>query len=131
MELLGRPVPEGLVPVEVSLEDRTSIEVDTRPPPEVELAVYRIVQEAVTNAQRHAGASRVIVSGIVDQHELRVSVADDGSGIDQRTLARGERADKLGMASMRERAEAIEASLTVAGGRDGGTVVSVRWADRR
>lgn len=129
-ELLGRPTPEGLVRVELSLEDRTSIEVDTRPPPEVELAVYRIVQEAVANAQRHAGASRVIVSGLVDQHELLVSVADNGSGIDQRALARGERADKLGMASMRERAEAIEASLTVAGGRDGGTVVAVRWADR-
>lgn len=130
-ELLGRPAPEGLVRVELSLEDRTSIDVDTRPPPDVELAVYRIVQEAVTNAQRHAGASTVIVSGLVDRHELRLSVADDGSGIDERALARGERADKLGMASMRERAEAINARLIVAGGRDGGTVVSVAWANRQ
>lgn len=130
-ELLGRPTHDGLIHVELRFEDMTSIEVDTRPPPDVELAVYRIVQEAASNAQRHASASKVVVSGFVDRHRIRLSVEDDGSGIDDQALARGEREDKLGMASMRERAEAINAKLVVAGEHGRGTVVSVAWADRR
>jgi two-component system sensor histidine kinase UhpB len=49
--------------------------------PEVTLAIYRVIQEGVTNALRHAGASRVDVDVRGDAHSIKVSVADDGSGL--------------------------------------------------
>lgn len=126
-ELLSRQPVDSTARVEVNLDDRTTIDHSTRPPLEVELAVYRIVQEAVANAHRHAGATRVIVSGLIGREELRVTVADDGRGIDQREATQSEREGRLGLASMRERAKAIHASLLVGSEPGGGTVVSVAW----
>jgi signal transduction histidine kinase len=70
-------------------------------PAAVEVAIFRIVEEALTNVVRHAGASRVDVEIAVDRRALRLSVTDDGIG-----MPSGREAG-VGMSSMRERAEEL------------------------
>lgn len=69
-------------------------------PPAVQLGVFRVVQEALQNASRHAQASEVRVALRVEQRHLCVEIEDDGKGFSQEDSAwnRG-----LGLASMRER----------------------------
>lgn len=73
------------------------------------LAAYRIVQEAVTNACRHAGARRIDI--VIDHAEksLRVQVCDDGRGL----AADWQRPGHFGVRGMRERAEALGGSVVV------------------
>ncbi|MDP9144714.1 MAG: GAF domain-containing sensor histidine kinase [Actinomycetota bacterium] len=72
--------------------------------------VFRIVQEALTNAVRHGQPARVTVS-LVDGDELQVLVRDDGHGFDPNE--RNYRGRRLGLTSMRERASAIGGRLTI------------------
>jgi signal transduction histidine kinase len=72
--------------------------------------VFRIVQEALTNAVRHGQPARVTVS-LVDGDELQVLVRDDGRGFDPGE--RNYRGRRLGLTSMRERASAIGGRLTI------------------
>lgn len=89
-------------------------------PAAVEVAAYRIVVEAVNNVQRHSGADRCTVTLARDGGDLRVEVADTGTG-----LASDRRAG-VGLSSMRERAEELGGSFEVAPRPGGGTVVRVR-----
>jgi two-component system sensor histidine kinase UhpB len=93
------------------------LELDVELTPEVELVVYRIAQESLTNVRRHAEASNVLVAlGTVDGG-LRLVVRDDGRGLP--ADARG----GAGIAGMRERALHIGGQLSVTALRDGGTEV--------
>ncbi|MGW0806580.1 sensor histidine kinase [Nonomuraea sp. NPDC002799] len=88
-------------------------------PAAVEVAVYRIVQEALTNVRRHARASS---AGIVLQREhsvLRVLIADDGVGLPERHRA------GVGLGSMRERAAELGGICVVSGEPGTGTKVEV------
>jgi two-component system sensor histidine kinase UhpB len=85
--------------------------------PEVELVVYRVAQESLTNVLRHAGASEVLVAlGNVDGG-LRLVVSDDGRGLPPGA------AGGSGITGMRERALHIGGRLTVGAVRGGGTEV--------
>lgn len=84
---------------------------------EVETAVYRVVQEALTNVGKHAGAQRATVSVTARDGEVRVVVADDGVGFDPQTPASG-----FGLVGMRERVALAGGTLTVDAG-DAGTRV--------
>ncbi|GII55377.1 hypothetical protein Pth03_37660 [Planotetraspora thailandica] len=90
-------------------------------PAAVEVAVYRIVQEALNNVRRHAHASRVLIAVERTRGELRLRVADDGIGPLTRVRA------GVGMSSMRERAAELGGSCVVTGGDTGGTVVEARF----
>ena len=81
-------------------------------PPEIAGDLFRIAQEAVVNAGRHAEATRVELSlrTLGDQIELRV--ADDGHGFDGRPIT-GPEPGHLGLASMRERAELMDGELAI------------------
>lgn len=79
-------------------------------PDAVSMAAYRIVQECVTNAIRHAKPREITISLALSETGLRVDVRDDGSGFDSK--ARGRR-DRLGIAGMRHRAEALGGTLEV------------------
>lgn len=70
------------------------------------LALYRVVQEALSNAVRHSGAGRVTVALAVDDDRIRVEVADDGRGFDRRELDWDE-GGGLGLIGMRERAALV------------------------
>ncbi|HET8758488.1 MAG TPA: sensor histidine kinase [Solirubrobacteraceae bacterium] len=89
-----------------------------------ELAIYRIVQEALTNAIRHAGAGEVALAIAVEGERVRVSVTDDGVGIPR------PQAEDTGIRGMRERALAIGATLAIGTAPGGGTRVALRLGAR-
>jgi signal transduction histidine kinase len=110
-----------------SLEHRTlfSMNAPEKLPPlpaAVEVACYRIVQEALTNVTRHACARTCLVCLSVDQGSgvLEVEITDDGVGIS------GDRVAGVGLSSMRERAEELGGTLTVEREPEGGTRVLAR-----
>ncbi len=84
-------------------------------PAAVATAVYRVVQESLTNTVRHAGASRVVVTLRYAPTSVLVDVQDDGNGGD-------EVLDGHGIAGMRERVAALGGALTAGAGRTGFTV---------
>jgi signal transduction histidine kinase len=86
--------------------------------PQAEAALYRVAQEALHNALRHAGASGVKVTLALTGRQVVLEVSDDGHGFAAPQPAAG-----LGLASMRERAAAAGGALTI---RSGGTGTTVR-----
>ena len=94
----------------------------TLPPlaPEVELAVYRVTQEALTNAVRHSGCSHVRVSVATRPDEVLLRVADDGRGLGDRPITGG------GIRGMRERALVIGGRLVLGVSAEGGVEVEMR-----
>jgi two-component system sensor histidine kinase UhpB len=89
-------------------------------PPEVELAIYRIAQEALTNAMRHSNASEVAVSLAQVNDQVVLRVTDDGQGLPERVTAGG------GLAGMRERAMLIGGELSLGSPPGGGVEVTLR-----
>jgi signal transduction histidine kinase len=85
---------------------------------EVALHLYRITQEALSNAMRHANATRVDVRLLRDQQRLTISVADDGCG----SAIQG-RPDGMGWKTMRYRAKLIGAEIKVDSKPAGGTTI--------
>ena len=98
-----------------------------RPPADIEVAVFRIVQEAVTNAVSHARSAQVRVSGEVGPDAISIDVSDDGQGMDVREIELAMRDGHMGVASMRRRAEAIDARLSHHSSPGRGTTVRLRW----
>jgi PAS domain S-box-containing protein len=86
---------------------------------EVETAAYRIVQECLSNAARHAEATRVEVELSRRNGSLGVRIADDGNGFDPGTESAG-----YGLRGMRERVDLLDGSLTVESARSRGTSVT-------
>lgn len=86
---------------------------------------YRICQEAITNAAKHARARRIDVRLAVTDARAVLTVRDDGVGLP----ADGARGAGLGLSSMQHRAAAIGAHLTVTSRRDGGTEVRVEFPE--
>ena len=113
--------------VGVAVRDETGSGQNGRPPPEVEIAIYRIVQEALANAIRHSGGKRAKVSGTVAVGRIVLTVSDDGMGLADTSLERGTRSGRLGVASMRNRAESVGAALAFEPSAEGGLAVKVSW----
>jgi signal transduction histidine kinase len=88
-------------------------------PAAVEVAAFRIAQEALTNVARHADARRAVVSIAVDD-ALALEVRDDGRGLPSPHRT------GVGLTSMRERATELGGSFAIAGAEDGGTLLRVR-----
>jgi signal transduction histidine kinase len=115
----------GPKPAIEDLADRTSarhgVEVttdvglsDARRAPELELAVYRIIQEGLTNAVKHSGAERIDVRVIEEGGSVRVRVADDGEGFDPAASTSG-----FGLTGMRERVGLLGGELSVSSSESG------------
>jgi len=112
-------------------EERTGIEIQLdlqladeglTIPAETSLAVYRILQEALNNVGRHAGAKRVAVSLLHEIAELRLSVYDDGKGFEMSQLSASAGS---GIVGMQERAHLVRATLEVRSVPDEGTRVEL------
>ncbi len=86
-------------------------------------AVFRMLQETLTNVARHAGASRVDVSFTVGRVDLALDVRDDGRGIAPGEVAGGR---SLGLVGLRERAIACGGTLAIQGTPGRGTHVAIR-----
>jgi len=87
--------------------------------------VYRVVREAIVNAYRHSGATSIEAEIGYEADELRVSVRDNGCGIDPNTLQWGQNGH-WGLRGMRERAEGIGARMRVLSRTALGTEVELR-----
>jgi signal transduction histidine kinase len=109
------------IPVDVELDESAS------GPADVNVALYRIAQEALNNVVKHAGASHAritLTSSDGDGDEvLCLVVADDGCGFDPHDTRSG----RLGLGIMTERAESIGAHLDIDSARGQGTRVTVVW----
>ena len=83
--------------------------------------VYRVIQEAMTNCARHANATRIRIGVAADHGQLRVSVSDDGVGLDPANKHRG-----LGLRGIDERVKELDGTLTISRDSRGGTTLLVR-----
>jgi signal transduction histidine kinase len=110
-----RVVHGAEVACELGLLDPTGH--DQRLAPELETAVYRLVQEALTNVAKHANANRVRVRVATNDGQVSLEVADDGRGFDITAAGVG-----FGLTGMRERIALAGGTIDVASGRDGTTV---------
>jgi signal transduction histidine kinase len=98
--------------------------------PELETAVYRILQEALTNVVKHAAATSVTITVTADEAEVIVELVDDGSGFDPEAATSG-----FGLAGMRERARLQGGQLELTAATPSGTRLLARlpavWVERR
>lgn len=90
-----------------------------RLPPDVETALYRLVQEALTNVVKHAGATRVSIVLTRRATGVGILVEDDGHGFDPESV----RADSLGLVGMRERVALLGGTLAIETSPGSGTTV--------
>ncbi len=94
--------------------------------PHTELMLFRIVQEALRNIEKHAQASKVEIEIAFNKDKIIVSISDNGKGFDlSGDLGDLPRVGRLGLAGMEERAHLIDGSLKISTELDKGTVVSV------
>jgi signal transduction histidine kinase len=105
---------------------RTGIKVDLRHeglearlPPPVEIAAFRVVQEALTNIARHAETHEAFVQLLADAEALTVVVRDRGQGFDPASAN-----PSSGLSGMRERVELLGGTLTLDSGEGEGTVIA-------
>jgi signal transduction histidine kinase len=91
-------------------------------PTELETTVYRVVQEALNNAIKHSGATRVEIRVSAREGPLQISVGDDGAGFDSRRAGRG-----FGLIGMRERAALVGGRLMVESEPGRGTTVRAKF----
>jgi signal transduction histidine kinase len=98
-----------------------------RLPPPIATAVYRVVQEALNNVLKHAGANRVSVLLELRYNQLRTIVEDDGLGFDVEAVSFAtDRGHGLGILGMRERVEALGGNLEIESHATAGTTVVTR-----
>lgn len=105
----------------------TCAELVERLPADTELALYRILQEALKNVEQHARARQVSVSLSQPGGFVQLSIHDDGIGFDaerRRAARNGKRG--LGLLGMSERATYVNGALTVKSARGAGTEIAVR-----
>jgi len=113
-----------------SFSKRTGVQVDLEMPDEppelsrnAQINLFRVIQEALNNTEKHAKASRVDIAIDIGPQKLCVGVRDDGCGFEG--LKSHGRQNNLGIASMRERAELLGGSLEIVSEPGGGTTVNL------
>jgi len=120
----GRPLPEAIAGLGRELTAETGIRVHVRSntrsplPSAVEEQLFRIASEALTNVRRHARARDVDVTLTRKGREIRLTIADDGTGFARRTRTGG-----FGIDGMRERARLLGGRLVVRSRPGGGTQI--------
>ena len=107
------------VAVDIALRDPSA-----RLAPELETVIYRLLQEALTNAAKHSSAENVHISIEEDHDSLVLVVRDDGAGLRPHAETRG-----FGLAAMRERVALAGGTLEIQSG-SGGTLVRARLPAR-
>jgi PAS domain S-box-containing protein len=85
-------------------------------------AIFRIIQEALTNIARHAGASLVTMNLYRINSELLVTIRDDGRGISEEDM---EKAESLGLVGMRERVWGLKGEITISADEPPGTRIDI------
>ena len=96
------------------------VELPERLPPSTETAIYRIVQEAMTNAARHGDPSTISMLVVQRNESVSAIIEDDGSGFDPQSVRRSH--TSVGIHAMQERTELLGGRFAIESGRDGTTV---------
>jgi nitrate/nitrite-specific signal transduction histidine kinase len=109
--------------VQVTLDARLGRDPDLAPESEIQL--IRVIQEALANVRKHAGAERAVVRLLEDAGWATIQVEDDGRGFDV-AEAKQEPVEGFGLETMRERIELVGGCLTIESTPGLGTVVTVR-----
>jgi len=94
-------------------------------PAEVQVAIYRLCQEALNNVVKHAEASSVEIALNQDESSIELNIRDNGRGFDPEQIVSGH----YGLSMMRERAEAINAQLSIISQPGKGTELIIHWKD--
>jgi two-component system sensor histidine kinase DegS len=96
-------------------------------PPETQLVLFRIVQEALNNIQRHSGASQASITVECQEAEVMVTISDNGKGFElPQQLGDFASQGKLGLIGMAERAHLIGGELEVSSQKGQGTTIIVK-----
>jgi signal transduction histidine kinase len=105
----------------------TKVHVDTDLPEdlgnEFAITIFRIVQEALTNIEKHAKADNASVRVTLEQQRVRIEIVDDGVGYEGAVTGPSSEGSHLGLLGMRERAQMFGGSFSIHGASGGGTVV--------
>lgn len=91
-------------------------------PTDVQVALYRIAQEALNNVVKHSRATRVVVQLVGNPIEVQLLIRDNGIGFDAKRITSG-----FGLQSMSERAREMEAMLHATSAPGDGTTITVIW----
>ena len=91
----------------------------------MQIAFYRVCQEALNNIAKHANASQVDIDLQQDGAEMTLRIRDNGKGFDQNQIISGH----YGLQMMQERADAVGAQLTVISQPGQGTELTISWED--
>jgi signal transduction histidine kinase len=127
LEGLAERTARSGMQVEVSLDlDYEQGRVPSRHVPELETALYRIVQEALTNAAKHGHAKRATVEIHEDGETVHLNVSDDGNGFDP-----DRDTDGFGLLGMRERVELLAGQLKIDSAPGRGAIVSAKFPAQR
>jgi len=126
LRLLAQEMTVQGLPVETYVEDLSLLD-------EAATGLYRICQEALSNAWRHAQASRAIVTLACEENEVVLTIADDGQGFDPASLIPRDRSrpggstgGRFGLAGMAELAQGLGGLMTIQSAPGQGTQVVVR-----
>ena len=105
--------------IELEMSDLENVRLS----PDIEIALYRIAQESLTNVARYANAGHVGIILTRNGHDLTLVIEDDGVGFDvEEAMQRG----RLGLVGMRERAEALGGNLAIETALGSGTSILVQ-----
>jgi len=127
--LAEKPLGELLGALCTSVTSRTRIPIeldvtgDALLAPTIQIALYRMTQEALNNIAKHAAPSQVTITFQCDSEQVQLRITDDGRGFDPSAVA----PESLGLGIMRERAASIGATLCVESQPGEGTEVRVEW----
>ncbi|MBA3780161.1 MAG: hypothetical protein H0X16_12865, partial [Chloroflexi bacterium] len=121
------PSEPSSLPVRLAVDDQIGYDMRRRLPAEVELAAYRVVQEAIGNAQLHSGGTEIVLDGFIRQGQFELTVTDNGAGLSNAVIYEAQRRGHLGVSTMRQRAAAIGATLEIGRGASGGSSVRIHW----
>src|SRR5215211_1967634 len=94
-------------------------------PAEVQVAIYRVCQEALNNIAKHAAASRVEINLRHAGNAIELSIHDNGQGFEAERTASGH----YGLSIMQERAEEVGAQLSISSQLGRGTKIEIRWSE--
>jgi signal transduction histidine kinase len=136
--VVSRPLGEILYRETEAFEERTGIEVHLEVRGDAEslssaqrVAVFRAIQEALSNIREHSGASRVDITVRARRSSIEVRVADDGAGFEvERAIARAAQRGRLGLVGIGERVRMLGGSFEIESAPGGPTVLTFslpRW----
>lgn len=94
-------------------------------PARIEAGLYRIAQEALTNARRHAAARHIEIELMADDHQVNLIVQDDGSGFDPDTVFAISAEGHYGLAGMSERTKILQGYICIQSEPGAGTCINV------